>query len=101
MVTSANTGAILKNPVSCLYGIGNPQDFHANVISLKVGEIVSRNVFLRKLVDSMYSRSEILFQRGNFRVKGDTVDIFPAYADEGIRIVFFGDEIEEICIFSR
>jgi len=97
---SGRRDVVVVSSVSCLYGIGNPQDFHANVISLKVGEIVSRNVFLRKLVDSMYSRSEILFQRGNFRVKGDTVDIFPAYADEGIRIVFFGDEIEEICIFS-
>jgi excinuclease ABC subunit B len=97
---SGRRDVVVVSSVSCLYGIGNPQDFHANVISLKVGEIVSRNVFLRKLVDSMYSRSEILFQRGNFRVKGDTVDIFPAYADEGIRIVFFGDEIEEISIFS-
>ena len=86
---SGRRDVVVVSSVSCLYGIGNPQDFHANVISLKVGEIVSRNVFLRKLVDSMYSRSEILFQRGNFRVKGDTVDIFPAYADEGIRIVFF------------
>jgi excinuclease ABC subunit B len=97
---SGRRDVVVVSSVSCLYGIGNPQDFHANVISLKVGEIVSRNVFLRKLVDSMYSRSEILFQRGNFRVKGDTVDIFPAYADEGIRIVFFGDEVEEISIFS-
>jgi excinuclease ABC subunit B len=97
---SGRRDVIVVSSVSCLYGIGNPQDFHANVISLKVGEIVSRNVFLRKLVDSMYSRSELLFQRGNFRVKGDTVDIFPAYADDGIRIVFFGDEIEEIAIFS-
>ncbi|HEY3388748.1 MAG TPA: excinuclease ABC subunit UvrB, partial [Prolixibacteraceae bacterium] len=97
---SGRRDIVVVSSVSCLYGIGNPQDFHANVISLKVGEVISRNVFLRKLVDSMYSRSEILFQRGNFRVKGDTVDIFPAYADEGIRIVFFGDEIEEIVIFS-
>ncbi|MCX6239611.1 MAG: excinuclease ABC subunit UvrB [Bacteroidia bacterium] len=97
---SGRRDVVVVSSVSCLYGIGNPQDFHANVISLKVGEIVSRNVFLRKLVDSMYSRSELLFQRGNFRVKGDTVDIFPAYADEGIRIVFFGDEVEEIVIFN-
>ena len=97
---SGRRDVVVVSSVSCLYGIGNPQDFHANVISLKVGEIVSRNVFLRKLVDSMYSRSELLFQRGNFRVKGDTVDIFPAYADEGIRIVFFGDEVEEIAIFN-
>jgi excinuclease ABC subunit B len=65
---------------------------------MKVGEKVSRNAMLRKLVDALYSRSEVDFQRGNFRVKGDTVDIFPAYADESIRIVFFGDEIEEISV---
>jgi len=97
---SGRRDIIVVSSVSCLYGIGNPEDFHANVISVKVGETVSRNVFLRKLVDSMYSRSELLFQRGNFRVKGDTVDIFPAYADDAIRIVFFGDEIEEIAIFN-
>jgi excinuclease ABC subunit B len=97
---SGRRDIIVVSSVSCLYGIGNPQDFHANVISAKVGEMVSRNNFLRKLVDAMYSRSEILFQRGNFRVKGDTVDIFPAYADDGIRVVFFGDEIEEIAHFN-
>ncbi len=97
---SGRRDVVVVSSVSCLYGIGNPQDFHANVISLKVGEIVSRNVFLHKLVDAMYSRSELLFQRGNFRVKGDTVDIFPAYADEAMRIVFFGDEIEEIALFN-
>jgi len=97
---SGRRDVVVVSSVSCLYGIGNPVDFHANVISVKVGEIVSRNVFLRKLVDSMYSRSELLFQRGNFRVKGDTVDLFPAYADEAIRIVFFGDEIEEIALFD-
>ena len=97
---SGRRDVVVVSSVSCLYGIGNPQDFHANVISVRVGETVSRNVFLRKLVDSMYSRSEILFQRGNFRVKGDTVDIFPAYADEAIRIVFFGDDIEEIAKFD-
>ncbi|MEI6678587.1 MAG: excinuclease ABC subunit UvrB [Mariniphaga sp.] len=97
---SGRRDVIVVSSVSCLYGIGNPQDFHANVISVKVGETVSRNVFLHKLVDAMYSRSEVLFQRGNFRVKGDTVDIFPAYADDGIRVVFFGDEIEEISLFN-
>ncbi len=97
---SGRRDIIVVSSVSCLYGIGNPQDFHANVISVKVGEIISRNVFLHKLVDAMYSRSEVLFQRGNFRVKGDTVDIFPAYADDAIRIVFYGDEIEEIALFN-
>jgi len=97
---SGRRDIIVVSSVSCLYGIGNPQDFHANVTEVKVGEVISRNVFLHKLVDAMYSRSEVLFQRGNFRVKGDTVDIFPAYADDGIRIVFFGDEIEEIVLFN-
>jgi len=97
---SGRRDVVVVSSVSCLYGIGNPQDFHANVIKVIVGEPVSRNAFLRKLVDAMYSRSELLFQRGNFRVKGDTVDIFPAYADDAIRIVFFGDEIEEIASFN-
>ena len=97
---SGRRDVVVVSSVSCLYGIGNPEDFHANVTSLKIGEKVSRNVMLRKLVDALYSRSEIDFQRGNFRVKGDTVDIFPAYSDESIRIVFFGDEIEEISVFD-
>ena len=97
---SGRRDVIVVSSVSCLYGIGNPADFHANVTTVKVGETISRNVFLHRLVDAMYSRSEVLFQRGNFRVKGDTVDIFPAYADEAIRIVFFGDEIEEIASFD-
>lgn len=97
---SGRRDVIVVSSVSCLYGIGNPKDFHANVITVKVGEIVARNVLLRKLVDAMYSRNEVLFQRGNFRVKGDTIDIFPAYADEAVRIVFFGDEIEEIATIN-
>ncbi|HPE77954.1 MAG TPA: excinuclease ABC subunit UvrB [Draconibacterium sp.] len=97
---SGRRDVIVVSSVSCLYGIGNPEDFHANVTSVKVGEKIPRNAMLRKLVDALYSRSEIDFQRGNFRVKGDTVDIFPAYADEAIRIVFFGDEIEEISAFD-
>ena len=97
---SGRRDVVVVSSVSCLYGIGNPEDFHANVTMVKVGEKVSRNGMLRKLVDALYSRSETDFQRGNFRVKGDTVDIFPAYADEAIRIVFFGDEIEEISAFD-
>jgi len=93
---SGRRDVVVVSSVSCLYGIGNPEDFHANVTSAKVGETISRNAMLRKLVDAIYSRSEVDFQRGNFRVKGDTVDIYPAYADEAIRIVFFGDVIEEI-----
>lgn len=97
---SGRRDVIVVSSVSCLYGIGNPEDFHANITIVKAGEKVSRNGMLRKLVDAIYSRSEVDFQRGNFRVKGDTVDIFPAYADEAIRIVFFGDEIEEILAFD-
>jgi len=97
---SGRRDVVVVSSVSCLYGIGNPEDFHANITIIKAGETVSRNAMLRKLVDALYSRSEVDFQRGNFRVKGDTVDIFPAYADESIRIVFFGDEIEEISVFD-
>jgi len=97
---SGRKDVVVVSSVSCLYGIGNPNDFHANVTTVRVGEKVSRNAFLHKLVDAMYSRSEVLFERGNFRVKGDTVDVFLAYADEAVRIVFFGDEIEEIATFN-
>lgn len=97
---SGRRDVVVVSSVSCLYGIGNPEDFHANVTTIKVDESVSRNAMLRKLVDALYSRSEVDFERGNFRVKGDTVDIFPAYADQAVRIVFWGDEIEEITNFD-
>ncbi|MGC9355828.1 MAG: DEAD/DEAH box helicase family protein, partial [Mariniphaga sp.] len=97
---SGRRDVIVVSSVSCLYGIGNPEDFHANVTELKVGQKVPRNAMLRQLVDALYSRSEVDFQRGNFRVKGDSVNIFPAYADTAIRIVFWGDEIEEISGFD-
>ncbi|WP_346861252.1 excinuclease ABC subunit UvrB [uncultured Draconibacterium sp.] len=97
---SGRRDVIVVSSVSCLYGIGNPQDFHENITELKVGQNVSRNAMLRQLVDALYSRSEVDFQRGNFRVKGDTVDIYPAYADEGVRITLWGDEIEEIASFD-
>ena len=86
--------------VSCIYGIGNPEDFKENIIKIKVGDIISRNQFLLELVQSLYSRTESDFQRGNFRVKGDTVDIYPAYAEIAYRVYFFGDEIEEIESFD-
>ncbi len=82
--------------VSCIYGIGNPEEFGKNVIRLKVGEVISRNKFLFQLVDILYSRTEAEFTRGTFRVKGDTVDIFVAYDDFAYRIFFWGDEIEAI-----
>jgi len=97
---SGRRDVIVVSSVSCLYGIGNPEDFHANVTEVKKGEVVSRNVFLRKLVDALYSRNEVEFDRGNFRVKGDTVDVFPAYADNAFRIVFWGDEVEKIYTFD-
>jgi excinuclease ABC subunit B len=82
--------------VSCIYGIGNPDEFGKNVIKLKVGETVARNRLLFALVDILYNRTEVEFKRGTFRVKGDTVDVFLAYADYAIRIYFWGDEIESI-----
>jgi excinuclease ABC subunit B len=82
--------------VSCIYGIGNPDEFGKNVIKLKVGESIPRNKLLFGLVDILYSRTEMEFKRGTFRVKGDTVDVFLAYADYAIRIYFWGDEIESI-----
>lgn len=93
---SGRKDVIVVSSVSCLYGIGNPDDFHSNTIHLKQGETIGRNVFLRRLVDSLYSRNENEFNRGNFRVTGDTVDIFLAYSDYAYRVVFWGDEIEEM-----
>jgi excinuclease ABC subunit B len=86
--------------VSCLYGIGNPVEFQKNVVSIEKGQIISRTKLLHKLVQSLYSRTEADFNPGNFRIKGDTVDIFPSYGDEPYRVHFFGDEIEEIESFD-
>lgn len=93
---SGRSDVIVVSSVSCLYGIGNPEDFHSNVTELKVGDVISRNALLRGLVDAMYSRSEVEFERGNFRVKGDTIDIYPAYADYAYRVCMWGDEIDEL-----
>jgi excinuclease ABC subunit B len=93
---SGRRDVIVVSSVSCLYGIGNPDDFTSNVIEIRKGQKLVRNAFLRNLVDSLYSRNEIELNRGNFRVKGDTVDIFLAYSDFILRIVFWGDEIDEI-----
>jgi excinuclease ABC subunit B len=82
--------------VSCIYGAGNPFEYKKSIVTIKTGDIVSRNQFLFSLVGILYSRTEIEFNRGTFRVKGDTVDIFPGYADFAYRVIFFGDEIEEI-----
>ncbi len=97
---SGRRDVIVISSVSCIYGIGNPEDFTNNVINLKKGELKNRNKFLHELVSSLYSRSEIEFIHGNFRVRGDTVDIFPAYADFAYRIFFWGDEIELIESFD-
>jgi len=97
---SGRRDVIVVSSVSCIYGIGNPDDFTNNVVRLKLGDLLSRNRLLLLLVNSLYSRTEAEFNRGNFRVKGDTVDIFPAYADIAFRVVFLGDEIEELESFN-
>ncbi len=93
---SGRRDVIVVSSVSCLYGIGNPDDFHSNTIKLEKTQKISRNHLLRRLVDSLYSRSETELGHGNFRVKGDTVDIFLAYGETAYRIIFWGDEIEDI-----
>ena len=93
---SGRTDVVVVASVSCIYGIGNPNEFANSIIYLQKGEMVSRNKFLFKLVENLYSRAHDEFKRGTFRVKGDTVDIFLAYADYALRIEFWGDEIEAI-----
>jgi excinuclease ABC subunit B len=97
---SGRKDVIVVSSVSCLYGIGNPEDFHSGAVQLKIGQKIGRNPFLRKLVDSLYSRNELEFKHGTFRVRGDTVDIFPAYADIAIRVLFLGDQVEVIQTFD-
>ena len=93
---SGRKDVVVVSSVSCIYGMGNPSDFYENVIEVQQGKAFSRNVFLRRLVDSLYVRNDIDLNRGNFRVKGDTVDIYLAYADNLLRIIFWGDEIDSI-----
>ncbi|MDH7446992.1 excinuclease ABC subunit UvrB [Aquimarina sp. 2201CG14-23] len=97
---SGRRDVLVVASVSCLYGIGNPVEFQKNVISIEQGQFVSRTALLHKLVQSLYSRTEAEFNHGNFRIKGDTVDIYPSYADDAFRVHFFGDEIEEIEAFD-
>ncbi len=97
---SGRRDVLVVASVSCLYGIGNPVEFKKNVIELTQGQIISRTKLLHQLVQSLYARTETEFLHGRFRIKGDTVDIFPGYADEAFRIHFFGDEIEEIECFD-
>ena len=98
---SGRRDIIVIASVSCLYGIGNPVEFQKNIIELEVDQKISRTKLLNRLVQSLYSRTEAEFNRGNFRIKGDTIDVFPGYADEAYRIHFFGDEIEEIESFDH
>ena len=97
---SGRRDIIVVSSVSCIYGIGNPEDFNDNVIKLSTKQIISRNVLLYSLVDGMYARTELELTRGQFRVRGDTVEVYPAYADIGYRIVFWGDEIESMESFN-
>lgn len=97
---SGRRDVLVVASVSCLYGIGNPVEFQKNVISLETGQILSRTKFLHQLVQALYSRTEAMFSHGNFRVKGDTIDVYPSYADHAFKIHFFGDEIEAIELFN-
>lgn len=97
---SGRKDIIVVSSVSCIYGIGNPENFKDSVISLEKGQLIGRNVLLRLFVDSLYSRNEIEFARGTFRVKGETIDIFPAYADIAYKILFWDDEIESLESFD-
>ena len=97
---SGRRDVLVVASVSCLYGIGNPIEFQKNVISIEKDQVISRTKLLHRLVQSLYSRTEAEFTPGTFRIKGDTVEIFPGYADEPFRVHFFGDEIEEIEAFD-
>ncbi len=93
---SGRKDVVVVSSVSCIYGMGNPSDFYNNVIEIKKGKLLDRNVFLRRLVDSLYVRNDLELNRGNFRVKGDTVDIYLAYSDNLLRVMFWDDEIDGI-----
>lgn len=97
---SGRRDILIVASVSCIYGVGNPSEFHKSLISLEIGEKTTRTALLHSLVNALYSRTLGEFQRGTFRVKGDVIDVYPAYADNGIRIQFFGDEIEKIQSFD-
>ncbi len=97
---SGRRDVLIVASVSCIYGIGNPTEFNKSLIEIEVNSKVSRTAFLHKLVNALYSRSINEFVRGTFRVKGDVIDVYPAYADNGIRVQFFGDEIEKIQSFD-
>lgn len=97
---SGRTDVIVVCSVSCLYGIGNPEDFHENTLTVHLGEALNRDQFLRQLVTALYTRNELSLERGNFRVKGDTVDIAVAYGDYAYRVIFWGNEVEQLQSFD-
>ena len=97
---SGRKDIVVISSVSCIYGIGNPEDFHNSIIDLKEGDIINRDILLRKLVSALYCRTTSEFNRGNFRVRGDTVDVFTAHNDIAYRIHFFGNQIDEIESFN-
>lgn len=97
---SGRRDVIVVSSISCIYGMGNPEDFSRSVFRFAVGTKISRNAFLHRLVEILYARTITDFKRGTFRVKGDTVDIFPAYLDDAYRVSFFGDDIEELSIID-
>ncbi len=97
---SGRRDIIIVSSVSCLYGIGNPEDFHSNILHIKAGDHIERNDFLRRLADSLYSRNQVEFKNGTFRVNGDTVDVYVAYDDFAFRFIFWDDEIDEIFTFD-
>ena len=97
---SGRRDVIVISSVSCLYGIGNPEDFHSQTVRVERGASLSQTSFLYRLVDALYSRTETEFKRGTFRVRGDTVDVFLAGGDDAVRVEFFGDEVDEICVID-
>lgn len=97
---SGRRDVIVVATVSCIYGIGNPAEFKESIVRVNIGDKMSRTFFLHRLVEALYSRTAIDFRRGNFRVNGDTVEVFPAYADYAYRVTFFGDEVEEMEVYN-
>ena len=97
---SGRRDIVVVSSISCIYGMGNPEDFSRSIFRFGVGTSISRNAFLHRLVEILYARTTAEFKRGTFRVKGDTVDVFPAYMDDAYRITFFGDEIEELSVID-
>ena len=97
---SGRNDVLVVSSVSCLYGIGNPEDFFSSTVQLKVGQALVRNAFLRSLVDGLYARNEVDFKRGTFRVRGDSVDVYLAYGDRALRVIFWGDEVEALELFD-